>query len=140
MSTLKLVSVSEVKTEKEGSSRSDGKVNRQYYTAEFNNPANPFGKSVRRTFWQQHNADGTLAEWRGANPKDVSKFIGKEIPGRIVSGTTEAYEIISYGGEVREATTYTAVVLDGETPEAVFKASGKILLVAAQTIAAVEAF
>lgn len=137
MSTLKLVAVSESKTEKV---RTDGKVSREYYTAEFNNPANPFGKSVRRTFWQQHNNDGTVAEWRGANPKDVSRFIGKEIPGRIVSGTTEAYEIISYGGEVREATTYTAVVLDGETPEAVFKASGKILLVAANPMVVAEAF
>lgn len=137
MSTLKLVSISEVKTEKP---RIDEKVSREYYTAEFNNPANPFGKSVKRTFWQQHNADGTIAEWRGANPKDVAKFIGKEIPGRIVAGTVEPYAIVNpLTGEEREATTYTAVVLNGETPEAVFKASGKILLVAAETVAQ-EAF
>jgi hypothetical protein len=128
MSNLKLNAISPVKTEKEGSARSDGKVNRQYYVATFSNPANPFGKTVSRTFWQQHSADGTTAEWKGADPVQVRPFLGKLIPGNIVAKTVEDYPIIGLGGEERYATSYTAVVLDGETVESVFKASGKIIV------------
>lgn len=133
MSTLKLLSISPVKTEKE---RVDSKVSRQYYTALFRNPANPFAKGVSRTFWQQHNADGTSAEWKGANPKEVMSFIGKEIPGKIVSRQVEAYDITDSTGAVREANSYTAVVMDGELETAVFKASGKTIIEAAPVIAA----
>lgn len=128
MSNLKLNAISPVKTEKEGSVRTDGKINRQYYTATFSNPANPFGKTVSRTFWQQHSADGTTAEWKGGDPVQVRAFLGKLIPGSIVAKTVEPYEIIGLGGEVRYATTYTAVVLDGETVESVFKAQGKVIV------------
>jgi hypothetical protein len=136
MNQLKLVSISEVKTEK---ARVDEKVSRQYYTATFSNPANPFGRTVSRTFWQQHNADGTQATWKGANPSEVKQFIGKLIPGRIVSSKVEAYDITDSLGNIREASTYTAVVLDGETPEAVFKASGKVIVEAAPAVAMIAA-
>lgn len=128
MNTVKLNVISEVKTEKE---RSDAKVSRKYYTATFSNPANPFGKTISRTFWQQHNADGTKAEWKGADPVQVRAFIGKTIPGNIVAANVEPYDIIGLSGEARTATTYTTVVLDGELAETVFKSSGKVMLQAA---------
>lgn len=134
MSHLKLVSISEVKTEK---GRIDGKVSRQYYTAMFSNPSNPFAKTVSRTFWQQHNADGTSAEWRGANPSEVKTFIGKLIPGQIVSSQVEAYDITGNDGAIREANSYTTVVLDGENVVSVFKAAGKTMFQAAEVSAKV---
>lgn len=134
MSHLKLISISPVKTEK---ARKDEKVSRQYYTAAFTNPANPFGKVVSRTFWQQHNADGTEATWKAADPALVKDFVGKLIPGQIVSSKVEEYDIVNEGtGEVRQASTYTAVVLEGETAQSVFKASGKVIVEAAEFIAA----
>jgi hypothetical protein len=129
MSHLKLVSISEVKTEKE---RVDGKVSRQYYSAMFSNPSNPFSRTVSRVFWQQHNNDGTSAEWRGANPAEVRLFIGKLIPGQIVSSQVEAYDITGSDGAIREANSYTTVVFEGENPVAVFKAAGKVMLQAAE--------
>lgn len=131
MTTVKLLTISDIRTEKV---RSDEKVSRQYYVATFGNPANPFSKAVSRVFWQQHNADGTSAEWKGANPKDVKQFIGKEIPGYIAARQVEAYDIDSPSG-VREANTYTTVVLDGEIESSVFKASGKVLLEVANVTA-----
>jgi hypothetical protein len=136
MSHLQLVSISEVKTEK---SRIDNKVSRQYYTATFANPANPFGKTVSRTFWQQHNIEGTEATWKTANPSLVKSFIGKLIPGTIVSSKVEEYDIVNQGtGEVRTASTYTAVVLEGETAYSVFKAAGKIMVETVDSVAAVN--
>lgn len=134
MSHLQLVSISEVKTEK---SRIDNKVSRQYYTATFANPANPFGKTVSRTFWQQHNIEGTEATWKTANPSLVKTFIGKLVPGTIVSSKVEEYDIVNQGtGEVRTASTYTAVVLEGETAYSVFKAAGKIIVETVDSVAA----
>ena len=126
MTNLKLVSITEPKTEKP---RVDEKVSRMYYTAIFSNPANPFSKTVSRTFWQQHNADGTKAAWKGADPVQVRPFVDKLIPGQIVAANVEPYEIDGSTGRI--ATTFTSVVLDGEIAEQVFKASGKIIVKAA---------
>lgn len=133
MSHLKLISISPVKTEK---ARKDEKVSRQYYTAAFTNPANPFGKVVSRTFWQQHNADGTEATWKTGNPALVKDFVGKLIPGSIVSSKVEEYDITDSLGNTRAASTYTAVVLEGETAQSVFKASGKVMVEAVEYIPA----
>jgi hypothetical protein len=134
---LQLVSMSEIKTEKE---RVDNKVSRQYYTATFINPENPFSKTVSRVFWQQHNVEGTEATWKTANPELVKRFIGKLIPGRIVSSVVEEYDIVNPGtGEVRTASTYTAVVLEGETAQAVFKAAGKTIVEAAPSASMIAA-
>lgn len=139
MSQLKLVAISQIKTEKD---RSDSKISRQYYTAEFSNPANPFGKTVKRTFWQQHSTDGLSAEWRGGNPSEVKAFIGKLLPGKIVSSQVEAYDIADSLGNIREANTFTTVVLDGENNQSVFKSAGKTIVEVAETIVseAKEAF
>ena len=137
MNNLLLVSVAPVKTET--SNRKDGKVSRQYYVASFANPANPFGKTVSRTFWQQHNADGTEATWKTANPELVKTFIGKLIPGQIVSSKVEEYDIVNQGtGEIRTASTYTAVVLEGETAQSVFKAAGKVMVETVDSVPAVS--
>lgn len=135
MSHLKLISISPVKTET--ANRKDGKVSRQYYTAKFANPNNPFGAAKSRTFWQQHNADGTEATWKAADPALVKDFVGKLIPGSIVSSKVEEYDIVNENtGEVRKASTYTAVVLEGETAQSVFKASGKVMVEAVEYIPA----
>lgn len=110
MKTVKLESLSEVKTAKD---------NRQYYTAEFSNPANPFGRTVSRNFWQQKNAAGEPV-WRGADPAKVKAFVGKTIPGSICAEKVEEYTIEITGQEPRPASTYTTVVLDGELKAAVF--------------------
>lgn len=119
--TLLLVAMSAILTEK---SRTDGKVSRQYYTAEFQNPENPFGPSVKRVIWQQHNADGTQASWRAGNPTVVKGFLGKQIPGEIVCQEVPAYNINGTDGVTRQATKYTTVVFTHETIASVFKAAG----------------
>jgi hypothetical protein len=120
MKKLVLLAISAILTEKE---RTDSKVSRSYYTAEFQDPSNPFAPTVKRTIFQQHNADGTAASWRGGNPDIIKKFIGKEIPGEIVSKQVPEYDI-TIGSESRKASKYTTVVFAHETVEQVFKASG----------------
>lgn len=99
------------------------KDNRSYYTAEFRDPSNPFAKTVKRNFWQQLNAAGE-SEWRGANPKDVKPFLGKNIPGYIATRAVEPYSIPRADKEDYEASTYTTVILGHEMPEVVFKSLG----------------
>lgn len=130
MSTLKLLSVSEVKTEK---SRKDGKKSRQYYTAMFQELGNPFAPAVQRNFFQAHNADGTECIWKGANPSDVASFVGKAVPGSIVSRQVPDYEISQADGTSRTVNRYTTVVLGHETVESVFRAQGHALDAPAKT-------
>ena len=128
---LKLVSISEVKTEKV---RTDGKASRQYYSAVFSDPNNPFAKTVQRNFFQQHNADGTEGIWKGGNPSEVKQFIGKTIPGEIVSETVEAYQI-----DGRSVGTYSTVVLSGENKATVFKSCGHVIAIAQTSVVAEKA-
>ena len=110
---LNLDKVSAVKTEKE---RKDGKVSRKYYTAYFSDAANPFGKVAQRNFFQVHNADGTEASWKTADPEKTASFIGRTIPGEIVTRKVAPYEL---NGKM--VNSYTTIVLKGETVESVFK-------------------
>jgi len=114
MKKLKLVSISEVKTAKD---------NRQFYTAEFQDPNNPFANSVKRNFWQQFNAAGEPI-WKGADPAVVKTFIGKTLDGSIVSAQVEPYEIQVGDKPARTATTYTTVVLGSELPQVIFAQLG----------------
>lgn len=116
MKTVKLISISEVKTEKQ---RTDGKSSRQYYTAYFADVMNPFAKQIQRNIFQSHSADGKTANWRAGNPELVKNFIGKEIPGQFVNSKVEPYQI-----DGRTVTTYTTVVLEGENVDSIFKQSG----------------
>lgn len=120
---LKLVAVGEVKTAKDG---------RQYYKAEFGNPNNPFSGTRTRMFWQQFaTVNGVKTPvWRGADPEVTKTFVGKTLTGKIVSADVEPFEIAIAGQEPRTVTTYTTVVLDGESTASVFKACGHQLAVA----------
>jgi len=124
MSSLKLISVGEVKTEK---ARKDGKKSRQYYTAMFQELGNPFAPAVQRNFFQSHNSDGTECIWKGANPEDVKSFLNKAVPGSIVSRQVPDYEIAQADGTTRTVNRYTTVVLGHETVESVFRAQGHAL-------------
>lgn len=131
---LVLLAISAISTEKE---RKDGKVSRQFYIAEFQDPNNPFSETRKRTIFQQHNADGTKASWRAGNPDQVKKFLGKEIPGEIVSENVPEYDIV-INGESRKANKYTTVVFSHETVESVFKAAGHALDAKSTTVVASE--
>lgn len=115
-SQLHLVSMSEVKTEK---SRKDNKISRQYYTAYFMDPANPFAKQAQTNIWQDHNSDGTVALWKSGDPAIVKKFVGKTVPGAIVNSEVEPYEI-----DGRQVETFTCVVLGHQTKAQAFKLAG----------------
>ncbi len=118
-SSLKLITMSEVKTEK---SRTDGKISRQYYTAYFMDPMNPFAKQAQTNIWQDHNSDGTIAIWKSGDPSIVKQFIGKTVPGAIVNSEVEPYEI---DGRIVE--TFTCVVLGHQTKAQAFKLAGHLL-------------
>lgn len=111
MKTLRLVSVTEPREAKDG---------RSFYSAVFQDPSNPFAKTVTRNFWQQKNANGE-AVWRGADPAQVKPFIGKTLPGYISTKKVADYEVTTSQGEVRTANTYTTVILGSELEEQVFK-------------------
>lgn len=117
---LKLVAISEPKPAKD---------NRLYYAGQFQDPTNPFAKTVTRMFWQQKDASGTPV-WRGADPEIVKTFVGKTLPGAIVTKEVEEYQI----GE-RTINTYTTVVLGSELDLQVFKAMGHPLAKQAVTTA-----
>ncbi len=119
MKTVKLVSISEVKTEK---TRTDGKVSRKYYTAYFMDALNPFAKQQQRNMFQDHNTDGKLAIWKSGDPLIVGKFVGKEIPGQIINCNVVKYKI-----DGRDVNSFTTVLLDGEKLTAVLKQAGHVL-------------
>jgi len=103
------------------------KDSRQYYDAEFRDVANPFLPSKTRRFWQQLDGQGNPV-WKGANPDQVKSFLNKQIPGEILTLEVEPYEIDLDNGETRTVNTYTAVVMGGELPAAVFKSLGRTVV------------
>ncbi len=123
MKTVKLVSISDVKTEKV---RTDGKPSRKYYTAYFADAMNPFAKQIQRNFFQDHvgEAGKEVATWKSADPALVKSFIGKEIPGQFINCNVETYKI----GE-RDVNSFTTVLLDGEKLTSVLKQANHVLLV-----------
>lgn len=122
MSNLKLSKISDVKIEKD---RTDGKAARSYYTAEFIDAENPFNAPRIRNFFQQHSADGKTTVWKGGNPELVKQFLGKLIPGAIVSKQVEPYTV---EGNATPATKFTTVCLSHESVEQVFKAAGMVIV------------
>jgi len=83
--------------------------------------------SKTRRFWQQLNGAGEPV-WKGANPDQVKSFLNKQIPGEIVTLEVEPYEIDLENGETRTVNTFTAVVMGGELPSAVFKSLGRTVV------------
>lgn len=109
--SVRLKGISEVREAKDG---------RSFYSATFQDPSNPFGKTVTRNFWQQKNAAGEPV-WRGGDPTEVKPFVGKLIPGEIKTAVVEPYEVTGTDGAARTANTYTTVILGAELAEQVFK-------------------
>lgn len=118
MKTVKLISMSEIKTEKE---RKDGKVSRKFYEATFTDSQNPFIPARSRRFFQDHNFDGTIAIWKSGDPSIVKQYLGKEIPGEILNVKVASYKI-----ENREVDNVTLVLLSGEKLSTVCKQMGHI--------------
>lgn len=122
---LRLISLTEPREAKDG---------RSFYGASFQDPTNPFAKTVTRNFWQQKNSEG-VAVWKGADPTQVKPFVGKLLPGYIKTAKVTPYEVTGGDGEIRTANIYTTVVLGAELEEQVFKALNHPLL--SETVAEV---
>jgi len=101
----------------------EGKLNltkdgRKYYIATFQDPTNPFGVERYRVISQQTDSAGN-AVWRSGNPAQIKQFVGKLIPGDIVSNEVEEYTV----GD-NTVNFYSCVVLKGENIETIFKQQG----------------
>ena len=100
-----------------------GKINmtsdgRGYFIAEFQDPSNPFAVTRSRVIQQQKDSVGN-AVWRGPSPRDLTSWVGKQLPGEFVTRQVEAYSI----GD-STATSYTTVVLKNEIVSTVFSQAG----------------
>ena len=106
----------------------DGKLNetsdgRGYYLAVFKDANNPFAEMRTRMISQQLDSDGNPS-WKAGTPSMIAKFVGRTMPGSIVTATVEPYMI----GK-NEQTVYTTVVLGSETTAQAFKRAGHVLAV-----------
>lgn len=118
MSKLKLVSVSELKTEKR---EKDKKANRSYFSAKFVDIDNPFvGKTVN--IFQIHKDDGKTTDWSGIDYHTAKSMVGQIVEGELVKANVEPYQI----GENTFNTT-TVVVLKGQSLAEVVRQQGKKL-------------
>ncbi len=101
----------------------NGKINmtsdgRGYFIAEFQDPSNPFAVTRSRVIQQQKDTAG-VAVWRGPSPRDLSTWVGKQLPGEFITRSVEPYSI----GD-STATSYTTVVLKNEMVNTVFRQAG----------------
>lgn len=118
MSKLKLVAVSELKTEKR---EKDEKANRSYFSAKFVDIDNPFvGKTVN--IFQIHKDDGKTTDWSGIDYHMAKSMVGQIVEGELVKANVEPYQI----GENTFNTT-TVVVLKGQSLADVVRQQGKKL-------------
>jgi hypothetical protein len=106
----------------------EGKLNqtsdgRGYYIAVFADPFNPFGVTRTRVMQQQKDSAGT-AVWRGPSPRDLSAWVGKQVPGEFITRTVEPYSI----GDTTAA-SYTTVVLKNEVIGTVFRQAGHNIVI-----------
>lgn len=109
---LKVLSVGEVLTAND---------TRQYYKTEFKDDSNPFSKPVTRVIFQRTTANGNVWD---ADPKDITKLIGKHVKGEIVSREVPPYTILGSDGKERTVSSYTTVVFGHENEYSVFKGAG----------------
>ena len=119
MSKLRITKVSDLQTEK---ARKDGKVSRQYYTLYGFDTENPITGGFQRNVFQTHSQDGKTAFWKSADYSTAKSLVGQDIVGDIVRMEVAPYDING-----RQATSFTAVVLKGETVATVAKANGHVL-------------
>lgn len=136
LSTNKNTTIVEVEDYK-GVSKLDGKINqtsdkRNFYIAEFGDPSNPFLPTVKATIMQP-----TEGNWRMGDPKLLSGFIGKFIPGvSIDTVDVNAYPVldadgnqrVNKAGEAIFGNKFTAVVFPTQTIESLAKAAGLTIL------------
>lgn len=122
MEKLIVKRIGDLKTEKVDSKRSDGKVNRQFYTLYFADAGNPLTGNAQRNFYQSHNLDGTAAFWKDADYSTAKALVGQQIEGSIVRQEVEPYDING-----RTATSFTCVVLKGEDAATIAKQNGHIV-------------
>jgi len=101
----------------------NGKLNetsdgRAFYMADFQDPDNPFAPVRTRMVSQQFDsADNPV--WKAGNPAMIKKFVGKLIPGEIITLDVPDFQI----GE-RVVNTATSVVLKGENIQTIFRQAG----------------
>jgi len=107
---------------------SDGRL---YYIAEFKDSNNPFETSRDKTIFQQFKDSENKKNpiWKGGDPHEVRKYIGKNIDGRIITAKVEEYML---GDKLLNV--YTCVVLGHENIENVFKNAGHPLITIDKTI------
>ena len=101
----------------------DGKLNmtsdgRKYYIATFRDPSNPFGVERTRVIAQTTDSSDNPV-WRSGNPAIIKQFVGKQIPGDIVTRQVPAYMV----GD-RTVDSCSLVVLKNESITSVFKSNG----------------
>ena len=109
-----------------------GKINetsdgRKYYLAIFQDLENPFQSTRFRVINQQFDANGN-GQWKGGDPSMIKNFIGKALPGAIVTKEVEPYTVTSQDGTEREVNSYTAVALKGENIVQLFSRAGHTLV------------
>ena len=129
MSKLIITEVGLLKTEKEGAKRSDGKVNRQFYTLKGYDTENPITGNWQRNVFQTHSADGKSAFWKHADYNRAKAQIGIPFVGEIVRMEVEPYDI-----DGRQATSFKAVVFKGENAASIAKANGHVLSTASALV------
>lgn len=112
--------------------RKDGKVSREHLTLSVEDAANPF-RTVKRTIFQQHSLDGKTASWK-VSPDRIADLISKKqpIPGEIVTRNVKRFPVLDASGNQMKdgkgnsvyGSQYTALILEGESVERIFKAAG----------------
>ena len=109
----------------------NGKINessdgRKYYLAIFQDLDNPFQATRFRVISQQFDSSGNSI-WKGGDPSMIKNYVGKALPGAIVTKEVEAYPVTSQDGTQREVTSYTCVALKGENIVQLFSRAGHTL-------------
>ena len=105
----------------------NGKINvsedgRKYYIAVFTDPDNPLSNERYRMVSQTTDSAGKPV-WKSGRPSKLKSFLGKTIPGDIVTREVEEYEV----GE-NTVSIYSCVVLKGESISTVFRQQGHELM------------
>jgi hypothetical protein len=105
-----------------------GKINetsdgRKYYLAIFQDLDNPFQATRFRVISQQFDSSGNSI-WKGGDPNQIKNYVGKALPGAIVTKQVEPYPVTSQDGTTRTVDSYTAVALKGENIVQLFSRAG----------------
>ena len=100
----------------------DGKEPRKYYIVEFGSVDNPFAYTRFRVISQTHDATGSPV-WRAGSPDTIRKFMGKTVPGDLITR-----EVVPYDIDDKTVNTFTCAVLKGENIYNIFKSFGHVII------------